>query len=222
MVDQLANFLERVASEPRVNLHIHIGSEIAQRMAREQLPKIHRHRHLDGLSVLPQRNLFRLQIVQRLHHCRAQKLRHRNAVLFCARLHLRHAQHHRHQIHIAVRLRRTAQVPGGRLPAACLDISGIAQEAVFQFLLVRLFESSEHALFRRNVDAVFFAQIFRQQRLEENESARAVGDGVEKLDRNPVFVYQHPERTFSDAVERHVLQRAAFLRLNLRRFGNLL
>ena len=126
-------------------------------MARKQPPQVDRNRHLHGLSAASNGNLFRLQVIDCLHHRRAQKLRHRDPVLLRAGLDLRDAEHHRDEVHIPVGLRRAAQVPSGRLLAAGLYIARIAKEAVFQLLLVGLLKPSENAVLRRNVEPIFFA-----------------------------------------------------------------
>ena len=112
-------------------------------------------------------------------------------------------------------------IGGLLLPAGC-DLPGIAQEAVLQLLGIRILQPAEHAALRRDLDAVFLAQIFRRQRLEEDEAARAVGHGVEKLHGQPVLIHQHAERASAHVVERHVDERVALVLLNGGRLADLL
>ena len=108
VVHKLADFVKRIRAEARVNFRIHVGSEVSQRVARKQPPQVDWNRHLHGLSAASSGNLFRLQVIDCLHHRRAQKLRHRDPVLLRAGLDLRDAEHHRDEIHIPVGLRRAA------------------------------------------------------------------------------------------------------------------
>ena len=111
---------------------------------------------------------------------------------------------------------------GGGLLAAGLHISGIAEKAVLQFLLVRLLQTAQYAVLRRDGDAVLLTQVLRQQGLEKDGSAGAVGDGVEELHGNAVMVHQHPQGAAPHLIEGDVGQRAAFLRLDGRGLGDLL
>ena len=108
--------------------------------------------------------------------------------------------------------------------AAGLHVSGVAEEAVLQLLLVRLLQPAEHAMLRGHGDAVFLADIFGEQGLEECHAAVAVCHCVEEFDRDAValVVYQHTQRAFAHLAEGRMRQRAAALGLNLRRFGQLL
>ena len=216
MVDGLADLLERVVPEPRVDLRGDIGGEVAQRRAREELAQVDGQEHLDGLSPPPLRHLFALQLIDRLHHRRAQQLRHRHAEALGALAQRVRRDHHRHEVFKSVWLRCAAEVPGRRLAAARLHIPGIAQEAVLELLLVRLLEPSEHTLLRRDGQAVLLTEVLGQQRLEEDQPARAVRQRVEKLHGDPVVIHQHAQRAPAHLIERRVCQRAALLRLDLR------
>ena len=113
-------------------------------------------------------------------------------------------------------------MPRGGLLAAGLYISGIAQKAVLQLLGVRLLQPAQHAVPGGDGQAVFLAEILRQQRLEKGQSAGAVGQRVEKFHREPVMIDQYPKGALPYLVEGHVGQRAAFFLLNGGGVGDLL
>lgn len=119
-------------------------------------------------------------------------------------------------------LRRAAQMPRGRFLPAGLYVAGIAQEAVLQLVLTGFLEPSEHAAFGGDLCAVFLAQVFGDERLEEDQAAGAVRYGVEKFHGDAVMIDEHPEGTFADIVEGDVDERIAFVLLDRRRLRDLL
>ena len=222
MVHDGTDFLEGVFPQPGVYLRRDIGGEVAQGAAGKEIPQIYRQQHLHRFAPPALGHLFRLQIQNGLHHGGAQQFRHGDAVGMGAVQQRCRRHHHGHQILEAVFFRRAGQVIGGGLPAACLHIPGVAQEAVFQFLGRRFLQPAQHPLLRRDGQAVFPAEVLGQQRFQEDKAAGAVGNGMEKLHGNAVFIDDDPQSAFAHLIEWGMSQRAAFFLLNLRRFGGLL
>ena len=220
MVHGGADLVKGVVTHPGIHLRRDIGREVPQRLAGEQVPQVHRQQPLYRLA--PLGHLFRLQLADGLHHGGAQQLRHCHTVGLGALLQRRGRDHQGHKILEAVLLRRTGQVPRGGLLAAGLYVSGIAQEAVLQLLGVRLLQPAQHAVPGGDGQAVFLAEILRQQRLEEGQSAGAVGQRVEKFHREPVMIDQYPKGALPHLMKGDVGQRAAFFLLNGGGVGDLL
>ena len=120
------------------------------------------------------------------------------------------------QVQEAVPLQRAVRMPGIVFPAAGVHVSGIFQEAVLQLLLPRGFQPTQDPVRCRNGSAVLLLQILGHQRFQEDQAAVAVGDGMEKLHRDPVFVGDHPERAAAHLPAAHAGHGVAALLPNRR------
>lgn len=98
----------------------------------------------------------------------------------------------------------------------------VAKEAVFQLLLVGSSSLPRTPCSAGTLSPYFSLKYSASSVFKKMSPPGAVGDGVEKLDGHPVLVHQHAERAFSDAVKRHMLQRAALFLLNVRCLRDLL
>ena len=121
-----------------------------------------------------------------------------------------------------VLFRGAAEVIGGALRPAGGNVPGIAQEAVLQFLRVRVLQTAQNAVSSGDIDFIFLAQIFCNQRLEEDQAARAVRDCMEKLHSNASAVNQHTESAFAYIIKRDVDKRITFILFDGRGFRDLL
>ena len=138
VVDQRTQLLKTARPQPRIDLRGDIGRKVPQRFAGKQLSQIYRQQHLHRLAVAGIGHLLRLQVQNSLHHGGAQQLRHGHAVVFGAGTQLICRHHQRHQVLVAICLRRAGQVPGRGLGAAAGHISSIPGKAVLQLLRRRL------------------------------------------------------------------------------------
>ena len=221
-MDDPANFRKGIVAQSRVDLRRDIGCEIPHRPAREQSAQIDRQQNFNGLAPHAARNLLRLQVADGLHHNGSDKLRYADAKFLCFFLHSGHRQHERGKVQEAVRLRCSAQMIGRLLGAAGRDIARVAQEAVLQFLRVRVLQTAQNAVSSGDIDFIFLAQIFCNQRLEEDQTARAVRDCMEKLHSNASAVNQHTESAFAYIIKRDMDKRITFILFDGRGFRDLL
>ena len=209
-----ADLRKRIVAQARIDLRRDIGCKVPHRPAREQAAQIDRQQDLDRLAPHTARNLFILQVADGLHHDGGNELCHADAEFLCLFLDSRDGQHERGEVQKAVRLRRSAHVVGGLLGAAGGDVARVAQEAVLQLLRVRILQAAQNAVFGGDIDLVFLAQVFRNQRFEEDQTARAVRDCVEELYGDAAAVDQHTEGAFAHVVKRDVDERIALVFFN--------
>ena len=113
------------------------------------------------------------------------------------------------QIQEAVGLHRSDGTPSVVFPAAGADGSGVFEEAVLQFLRAGRFQAAQYAVHRRNGFAVLLLQILSGQAFQEHQPPVSVGDGMEKLHGNPVFIGNDPDGASPDLLPGHIGQRIA-------------
>ena len=215
-MDIVAYLRKAVFAELGIYLRRYIERKVAHGLAREQAAQIDRYKHLDGLAQPAERHLLGLQAEYRLHHRRCQKLRDRRVILVRRFAHGVGIEHKGRQVHKAVRLRLALERVGVGLLAACGVGAAVLEEAVLQFLGRRLFEPAEHAVFRRDADAVFARQVLGNEGLEEYHPARAVGERVEYLNGYAVLIGDYAESALSHLLMGHVREGVGLLALYLR------
>ena len=102
-----------------------------------------------------------------------------------------------------VGFRGAGKLPGVAFPAAGADASGVLEETVLHFCRRRFFQPAQYALLRGNGQTVFLLQIFSHQTFQEDQSAIAVGEGVENFHSDPLFIHNDPEGTLPHFVPAH-------------------
>ena len=219
---RFADLLKTVPSQPGIDLRGGVKGKIPKGLAGENLPQIHRDQHFDGLSPALTGHLLLLHILQRLHHGGAEEFRQGHMVFMGLLKRRRHRQLETGQVQKSIFLRSTCKMPGVAFLPAGADSSGIFLEAVLYFRRRRFLLPAKDTLLRRNVDAVLLLQVFRHQGFQENQGAVSVGQGVEYLHCDPLFVGDDPQSALPGLLPGHSGQREAVLLPDGRYAGNLL
>ena len=177
---------ERVVAERGVDIRADGGDEVAQRLAREPAAQIDGDGQRHGAQAV---GLFALLLFQNdVNEHSGEVFGDRRAVLFrlLAQLRERH-EAHRHMERVkrlacaGILIRRRLAVE-----AQCV-VSCVAGIGVLHLLLARRLVQIKHTVPRRDINAGL-AQVFGQQRAEEDDGSAAVGKRVEDLNRNAVAV----------------------------------